>query len=110
MDFLNTFFLHKVKEHNYSSDFVSHLIVFDLDNYFVLNNIPPNHWGIIDVLLKKQSITCFDGYHMEELEKYKELKKCLNILAEELNIIEYKNCEWQKKHIENHVYPRRSND
>ena len=53
MDFSNTYFLEKVKGHNYSPDYVSFVMrmrlknktIFDLDNYFVLNHIPPNHGG-----------------------------------------------------------------
>ena len=62
--------------------------IFDLDNYFVLNHIPPLHWGIIYVLPKQKCIVCFDEVHVEEHNKYEEVKKCLNILANDLNIIE----------------------
>ena len=104
MDFSNTYFLEKFKEHNYSPDYVSRVMrtrlknktIFDLDNYFVLNHIPPNHWGIIHVSLDKQSITCFDGYHMDQLQQYEAVKKCLNILANKLNISQYIDREWKK--------------
>ena len=51
MDFSNTYFLQKVKDHNYSPDYILRVMrtrlrnktIFDLDNYFVPNHIPPNH-------------------------------------------------------------------
>ena len=63
-----------------------------LDNYLVLNFIPPLHWGIIHVLPKQKCIVCFKGYHGKEHDKYEEVKNCLNILANELNITEHKDC------------------
>ena len=66
------------------------------------------HWGVIHVLPKQKSIVCFDGYHGEEHDKYEEVKKCLKILASELNITEYKGCEWQKKNIDKYLLPRQS--
>ena len=53
-------------------------------------------------------MTCFNRYHMDELEKYVEVKKCLDILANKLNIIKWKDCEWQETHVQNYVYPQQS--
>ena len=82
--------------------------IFDLDNYFVLNYTPPLHWGIIHVLPKYKCIVCFDGFHGKEHDKYKNIKNCLNILSNELNIIEYKDCEWKKKNIDKYLLSRHS--
>ena len=114
MDFANTFFLDDVKRSNYNPDYVSRLMrtrikdktIFDLENYFVLNHIPPVHWGIIHVCMKRKTISCYDGYHMAEDQKYREVKKCLNILADKHDITEYKDCTWRKKSIDKHMYPR----
>ena len=116
MDFANTKFLVSARQKDYDERFISLVMrsriqgktIFDLDNYFVLNHIPPLHWGVIHVLPKQKSIVCFDGYHGKEHEKYEEVKKCLKILAIELNITEYKDCEWQKKNIDKDLLPRQS--
>ena len=113
MDFSNTYFLEKVKEYKYSPDYISRVMrtrlrnktIFDLDNYFVLNHIPPVHWGIIHVSLHKRTITCFDGLHCDELQQYEAVKKSLNILANKLNIGQYKDCGWQRKPVQTALYP-----
>ena len=102
MDFSNTKFSVSARQKDYDERFISLVMksriqgknIFDLDNYFVLNHIPPLHWGIIHVLPKQKCIVCFDGFHDKEHDKYEEVKTCLNILSNELNIAEYKSCEW----------------
>lgn len=94
MDFSNTYFLEKVKQLNYNPDYMLRVMrtrlrnktIFDLDNYFVPNHIPPYHWRIIHVSSHKWTITCFGGLHNGELQQYKAVKKSLNILANKLNI------------------------
>ena len=39
--------------------------IFASDNYFVLNHIPPLHWGVIHFLPKQKCIVCFDGFDGE---------------------------------------------
>ena len=43
---------------------------------------------------------------MDQLQQYEAVKKCLNILANKLNISQYKDCEWQKKPIQAALYPK----
>ena len=83
MDFSNTQFLVSAREKDYNQRFISLVMrlrikrktIFDLDNYFVLNHIPPLHWGVIHVLPKQKCIVCFDGLHGEEHDKYEEVEK-----------------------------------
>ena len=59
----------------------------------MLNNIPSLHWVIVHISPRKKFVTCFDGFRQEKHEIYLEDNKYLNILAKELNIREYKDCE-----------------
>ena len=116
MDFANSFFLDSVREKHYARNYTSLRMrtriedksIFDLENYFVLNHIPPEHWGIIHVSLNEKSITCYDGYHMDQEQKYEEVKKCLNILARSLNVTEYIDYPWPNKVIDNQLYPKQN--
>ena len=82
MDFANTFFLDSVRRNHYSQNCTSLCMrtrienksIFDLENYFLLNHIPSDHWVIIHVSLNEKSITCYDGCHMDQQQKYEEVK------------------------------------
>ena len=116
MDFANTFFLDSARIKDYAQHYVSvHMrtrienkSIFDLENYFVLNHIHSDHWGIIHVSLNEKSIICYDGYHMDQEQKYEEVKKCLNILARSLNVTEYIDYPWPNKVIDNQLYPKQN--
>ena len=116
MDFENTFFLNSVRGDHYTPNYISLCMrtrvkektIFDLENYFVLNHIPPLYWGIIHVSLNEKSITCYDGYHMEKQKKYEEVKKCLNVLAYTLNVTKYIDYAWPNKDIEKNMYPKQN--
>ena len=78
LDFSNKKLLVSARQKDYDQRCISLLMrskiqgktLFDLDNYFVLNHIPPLHWGIIHVLPKQKCIVCFYGCHAEEHDKY----------------------------------------
>ena len=80
MEFAKTNFLVSVIENEYNKIHISLVImsriqgktVFDLDNYFSFNYIPPFHWGILNVSPNQKCIFCFDGHHDEEHDKYEE--------------------------------------
>ena len=44
--------------------------------------------------------------HMDQLQQYEAVEKCLNILANKLNISQYIDCEWQKISIQPALYPK----
>ena len=46
---------------------------------------------------------------MDQQQKYGEVKKCLNVLAQSLNVIRYINYPWPKKDIVNQMYPKQNN-
>ena len=74
----------------------------------MLNQLPPEHWGIIHVSLNEKSITCYDGCHMDQQQKYEEVEKCLNIPAWSLNITEHIDHPWPNKVIDNQLYPKQN--
>ena len=114
MDYANTFFLPKVKELNFDADYIKLVMrsrlrnksIFDLNDYFVLNHIGDDHWGIIHILPKEKSIICFDGYHYKQQEEYEIVSRSLNILSESLSITEFQNCQWHKKDIASNLFPK----
>ena len=71
----------------------------------MINHIPHLHWGVINTLPEK-SIVCFDGLHGKEHDTYEEVKQFLKIIAREVSIVEYKDCEWQRKNIDTYLLPR----
>ena len=112
MEVANIYFVVSAREKELNQRHISLVImsssqggtIFDFDKYFVLNHIPPLHWGIIHVLPTNKCIVCFDGYHGKEHDKYELVKKCLNMLANYPNLSEYKDCEWQRKYIYIYIY------